>query len=131
MINNRMLIICGESIVNLLERLICNKMFEFFKNELISFNQSDFKPGDSCITDDICQSFDESRKTKALFLDISKAFDKVWHEGLLYKLKENDISDDLLNIITGFLSLRKERVVLNGRTQHGLTLKQEFPKDLF
>ena len=47
--------------------------------------------------------------------DISKAFDKVWHQGLLYKLKQNGISGNLLEILTGFLKDRKQRVVLNGQ----------------
>ena len=109
--------ICGK----ILERLIYNKMFEFFTdNELISSNQSGFKPGDFCInqllyiTHDIYQSFDDGLETKAVFLDISKAFDKVWYEGLLYKLKQNGMPGNLLNIIKDFLSLRKQRVILNG-----------------
>ena len=51
----------------------------------------------------------------AVFFDISKAFDKVWHEGLLFKLKENGISGNLLNVIANFLYQRKQRVVLNGQ----------------
>ena len=97
-------------------------MFEFFtENELISQNQSGFKPGDSCIsqllciTHDIYQSLDDGLETRAVFLDISKAFDKVWHEGLLFKLKQNGISGNLLNVITDFLYQRKQRVVLNGQ----------------
>ena len=127
-----MLPICDK----ILERLIYNKVFEFFTgNELISSNQSGFKPGDSCInqllciTHDIYQSFDGGLETRAAFLDIPKAFDKVWHEGLLYKLMQNDISGNLLNIIKIFLSLRKQRIVSNGQHSNGLTLKQEFPKD--
>ena len=64
-------------------------MFEFFtENELISQNQLGFKPEDSCIsqllciTHDIYQSLDDGLETTAVFLDISKAFDKVWHAGL-------------------------------------------------
>ena len=49
-------------------------------------------------------------------LDISKAFDKVWHDGLIFKLKRNGISGNLLNLLSNFLSNRKERVVLNGQT---------------
>ena len=97
-------------------------MFEFFTdNELISSNQSGFKPGDFCInqllyiTHDIYQSFDDGLETRAVFLDISKAFDKVYYEGLLCKLKQNGISSNLLNIIKDFLSLRKQRVILNGQ----------------
>ena len=79
-------------------------MFEFFTDsELISSNQTGFKPGDSCInqllciTHDIYQSFDNGLETRAVFLDISKAFYKVWHEGLLYKLKQNGISGNRPN----------------------------------
>ena len=52
---------------------------------------------------------------RGVFLDISKAFDKVWHKGLLFKLKQNGISGKLLNLISDFLSNRKQRVVLNGQ----------------
>ena len=51
-----------------------------------------------------------------VFLDISKEFGKVWHKGLLYKLKQNRVSGKLLSIIADFLSNRKQRVVLNGKS---------------
>ena len=66
------------------ERLIYNKMFSFFiENDLISSNQSDFKQGDSCINQllsirhDIYQSLDQGYGVRGVFLDISKAFEKV------------------------------------------------------
>ena len=72
--------VCGK----ILERIIYNKMFEFFsENELISHNQSRFRPGDSCINQLLCithniyQSLDDGLETRGVFLDISKAFDKV------------------------------------------------------
>ena len=49
-----------------------------------------------------------------MFLDISKALDKVWQEGLIYKLKQNGIPGKLLNIIKDFLDSGKQRVVVNG-----------------
>ena len=59
-------------------------MFNFFiENDLISPNQSGFKPGDSCInqhlsvTHDIYKFFDGGYEVRGFFLDISKAFDKV------------------------------------------------------
>ena len=97
-------------------------MFEFFiRNDLISQNQSGFKPGESCInqllaiTHEIYKSFDACLDVRAVFLDISKAFDKIWHEGLLYKLKQNGISDNLLETLTDFLKDRNQKVVLNGQ----------------
>ena len=50
-----------------------------------------------------------------VFLDISKAFDKVWHEGLLLKLNQNGISGNLLKLLRDFLSCRKQQVVLNSQ----------------
>ena len=50
-----------------------------------------------------------------MFLDIWKAFDKVWHEGLIFKFEQNGISGKLLILITYFLKNRKQRVVLNGQ----------------
>ena len=52
----------------------------------------------------------------AVFLDISKAFDKIWLPGLIFKIKSFGITGDLLELIKNFLSNRFERVVLNGKT---------------
>ena len=85
-------------------------MFKFFiENELISPNQSGFKPGDSytnqllAITHEIYRSFDEGFEVRVVFLNISRAFDKVWHEGLIFKLKQNGISGNLINLLCDFL----------------------------
>ena len=67
------------------ERIFYDRMFvAFFKeNNLISKNQSGFLPGDSCInkllsiTHEIYQSFHDSLEVRAVFLDISKALDKI------------------------------------------------------
>ena len=52
---------------------------------------------------------------RSVFLDISKAFDKVWHKELIFKLSQNSVSGNLLDILYGFLNDRKQRVVLNGQ----------------
>ena len=90
-------------------------MFSFFlANNLLAPNQSGFKPGDSCInqllsiTLKIYSSFDDRFEVRRVFLDISKAFDKVWHEAIIFKLQQNGISDDLLNILSDFLRNRKK-----------------------
>ena len=49
-------------------------------------------------------------------LDTSKAFDQVWHNGLIFKLKKNGISGNLLNLLSNFLRNKKQRVVLTGET---------------
>ena len=45
---------------------------------------------------------------------MSKAFDKVWHEGLIFKLKQNGVTGNFLKLLQNYLSNRKQRVVLNG-----------------
>ena len=97
-------------------------MLNFFvEKKLISSNQSGFKPVDSCInqlltiTHEIYQSFDVGLEVRSIFLDISKAFDKVWHDGIIYKLTQNGISRNLLKLLEDFLKERKQRVVLNGQ----------------
>ena len=113
-------------------------MFRFFlDNKLISTNQSGFKPGDSSmnqllsITHEIYKSFDDGLEVRSVFLDISKAFDKVWHEGVIFKLKQNGISGDLLNILTDFLSNRKQRVVLNGQVSTWTSVNAGVPQGSF
>ena len=68
------------------------------------------------ITDEIYNSFDEGLEVRSLSLDISKAFNKVWHKGLLLKLSQNGISGNVLDLLSSFLSDRKQRVLLNGQT---------------
>ena len=72
-----------------------NKMFKFFtENDLISSNQSGFTPGDFCVnqlvsvTHEIYKSFDEGHEVSGVFRDISKAFDNVWHDGIICKLTQ-------------------------------------------
>ena len=70
---------------------------------IISPKRFRFRPGESCvnrplsITHYIFTSFDNGLEVREVFLNISKAFDKVWHNGLIYKLKQNDIKDKLLS----------------------------------
>ena len=52
---------------------------------------------------------------RANFLDISKAFDKVWHEGLIFKLEHIGISGNLLSLLKSFLNNWFQRMVLNGQ----------------
>ena len=70
-----------------------DKMYTFLiDNSLLTKDQSGFRPGDStinqllAITNEIYESFENYDEVCAVFLDISKAFDKTWHAGLIYKL---------------------------------------------
>ena len=98
------------------EKIIFDRLYNFLlQEELLNPNQFGFRPSDSCvnqltaITHEIFEAFDcnPSLEVRSVFLDISKAFDKVWHEGLFYKLKSMGISGELYNLL---------RVLLNGQT---------------
>ena len=106
-------------------KIIFNRIYVFLlKEELSNPNQSGFRPSDSCInqliaiTHEIFEAFDcnPTLEVRSVFLDISKAFDKVWHKGLLYKLKCMGISGEIYKLFENYLSGRFQRVVLNGQT---------------
>ena len=107
------------------EKIIFNRIYNFLSEKnLLNHNQSGFHPSDSfvnqllSVTHEIFQAFDcdPTLEVRSVCLDISKAFDKVWHEGLLYKLKSMGISGELHKLLENYLSGRLQRVVLNGQT---------------
>ena len=113
--------VCGQ----ILERLVFNSIFDFLdNNSLLSANQSGFRPSDSCesqllsICHEIYASFDcyPTLEVRGVFLDISKAFDRVWHEWLIHKIKSVGISGPLLKLIESFLNNRYQRVLLNSQS---------------
>ena len=75
---------------------------------------------------EIYASFDANPwlEFKGVFLDISKAFDQVWHERLIYKIKCVGVKGDL---IESFLFERQQRLVLNGQEHEWLTIKAGGP----
>ena len=91
--------------------------------------QSGFLPGYSCtsqllsITHEIYKSFDCNP------LDISKAFDKVWYDVLIYKLKSYGVENKLLNLIQNYLTNRQQRVLLNGQTSKWTNVLAGVPQD--
>ena len=107
------------------EKIIFNRIYNFLmEEELLNPHQSVFGPSDSfvnqllAITHEIFEAFDYNPplEVRSVFLVISKAFDRVWHEGLLYKLKSMGISGELYNLLENYFSGRFQRVVLNGQT---------------
>ena len=102
-------------------------IFELEKCGLFTYFQYGFKSSRSTadlltvVLDRIAWAFNRSGATLAVALDISKAFDRVWHTGLLHKLKSYGISGQIFSLISSFLSNRRLRVVLDGKSS------QEYP----
>ena len=63
-----------------------------------------------------------------VFVDISKAFEKVWHDGILYKLKAYAVQYELLSLYCNYLQNCKQRVVLNGQTSEWREIISEVPQ---
>ena len=125
--------ICGK----ILEKILFNNIYNYFNaNNLINKNQSGFRPGDSTtnqllyLVDQIHEAFEnpKSLEVRAAFLDISKAFDKVWHADLMFKLRQNGISGDLLKLFKSYLYNRQQRVVLNGSCSDYSTIESGVPQ---
>ena len=110
------------------EKLVNNRIVDNLeKFGLFSDFQCGFRSSQSTadlltvVSDRIARAFNMSGATPAMALDISKAFDRVWHAGLVHKLTSNGISGQIFDLICSFLSNRRLRVVLDGKSS------QEYP----
>ena len=110
------------------EKLVNNRIVDHLeKCDLFSDFQDGFRSSRSTadlltvVSDRIARAFNRSGATRAVALDISKPFDRVWHGGLLHKLKSYGISGQIFGLISSFFSNRRLRVVLDGKSS------QEYP----
>ena len=104
------------------------------KNNLLSDQQYGFRPRRSTadiltvISHRISEALDRGFDTRVIALDISKAFDKVWHKGLLHKISSYGISGKVFAIIRSFLSDRSLRVVINGQSSDAYSINAGVPQ---
>ena len=115
-------------LVKSLKKLVNNRIVDHLENcGLFSDFQYGFSSSRSTadlltvVSDRIAKAFNRFGATRAVALDISKAFDRVWHARLLHKLKSYGISGQIFGLISSFLSNRRLRVVLVGKSS------QEYP----
>ena len=117
------------------ERCVYKHIFNYLnENALLTPLQSGFIPGDSTVNqllriyNDLCLSFDSGVTTQAVYFDISKAFDKVWHRGLLTKLQAIGIRGKLLDWFCNYLSGRLQSVVIKGESSEIKTIQAGVPQ---
>ena len=122
-------------VCKLLEGIIKNRVVEHLdKYNLIKNSQHGFRSGRSCLTslleslEYITEETDKGNAVDVIFLDFAKAFDKVAHKRLGYKLKCHNISDKVFNWISNWLDGRKQRVVLNGAKSQWTNVKSGVPQ---
>ncbi|PJE78229.1 hypothetical protein CI610_02839 [invertebrate metagenome] len=119
----------------LMERCIFKYVHNFLHaHSLLSPHQSGFRHGDSpvnqllAITHDIYSALDHGKEIRMVFCDISKAFDRVWHKGLLSKLSGFGIRGSLLKWFENYLYNRKQRVVIKGKFSNWSEIKAGVPQ---
>lgn len=103
------------------ERIVFKHLYNHLNhNNILTSLQSGFIPGDSTVNqltylyNTFCHALDSGKEVRVVFCDISKAFDRVWHEGLLLKLEAAGITGNLLSWFRSYLTNRKQRVVIPG-----------------
>ena len=78
--------------------------------------------------DTFCNALDAGKEIRVVFCDISKAFDRVWHRGLLCKLKAAGVTGTALKWFRAYLSNRKQTVVLQGVISDWQNIKTGVPQ---
>lgn len=103
------------------EKLVFDQVYTYLtNNNILSPAQSGFRPGDSTVRQltSIChkiyQTLDNGDEVLSVFLDFKKAFDKVWHKGLIFKLEKVGIRGNLHLWFSSYLHDRKQFVVIKG-----------------
>ena len=121
-----------------LERPIFTNLYNhLLDNNFLSSFQSGFIPGDSTenqltfLYHTFCEALDACKEVRAVFCDISKALDRVWHTGLLHKLRAAGVTSNVLQWFKNYLSDRKQRVVLPGIASAWNLLREVFLKAQF
>ncbi|PJE77770.1 hypothetical protein CI610_03303 [invertebrate metagenome] len=104
-----------------MEKIIFKYLFNYLiENSILTKHQSGFIPGDSTVNqllfiyNEISSNMDKGKELRFIFCDVSKAFDRVWHEGLIQKLKMYGIDGNLLLWFQNYLSDRIQRVSTEG-----------------
>ena len=123
------------SVANLFEKLVFKYLCNHHQdNSMLSSLQSGFIPDDSSVIQlaylyhIFTETLDAGKEVRTVFCDISKDFDRVWHEELNYKLKAAGVSGDVLVWFQSYSSGRRQRVVLPGSFSEWVYIKTGVPQ---
>ncbi len=135
LVNNYRPISLLSCVSKVFEKIVFRNVFNFFRNSFaITVHQSGFIPGDSTVNQLVhlyhvfCEALNKGKEIRVVFCDISKAFDKVWHRGLIHKLKSAGIRGKLLSWFISYLENRKQRVIIEGENSDWKPVKAGVPQ---
>ena len=119
----------------IIERVVFNELYDYcMENNLLSEKNSGFKKNDGTInrlinlTNKIYQGLDDESEVAMIFLDLSKAYDRICPKHLLYKLRKIGVGGSLLKWFESYLSGRSQRVVYGGKTSEFLDIWGSVPQ---
>ena len=128
-------IVLLSSVGKIFERIIHKHLHNFMiDNNLIYKYQSGFLPNNSTVYQlleiyhNICMGMEDKKNTCLVFCDISKAFDRVWHKGLLLKLEAYGVKGSLLQLLNNYLSERQQAVFVNNSLSQFQTVNAGVPQ---
>lgn len=120
-----------NTLSKIFERIILIKLNSYTK---IRSEQHAFRAGHSTTTqlitlvDDLTRKSHGKEKTVAVFLDVAKAFDRVWHQGLIYKLMNANIPHPLVKLIDSFLKDRTFQIKINDHLSTSRNIEAGVPQ---
>lgn len=124
-----------SALSKLFEKLILNRLLNFVEtNNIILPEQFGFRQGHSTthqlvrVVNNIQRNRAVSKSTAMAFLDVEKAFDNVWHDGLVYKLCDLNFPPYLIKIIRNYLQQRSFKVSLNNCLSDTFTIPAGVPQ---
>ena len=103
-------IFCRVTYIKTLNKSFLNN---FLENDILTPLRSGFIPGDSTVNqllflyNAFCKALDACKEVRVIYCEISKAFDQVWHAGLIHKQRAVGISGNLLDWFTNYLFKRR------------------------
>ena len=115
------------------ERVVYQKLYPFLTTYL-SIKQSGFRKNDGAVlqltrlVQQWSEALDSSRYIGVIFFDLKKAFDRVWHTGLIAKLCAAGVSGPALAWLTNYLSNRTQRTKVEGAMSSKVTLDAGVPQ---
>lgn len=123
------------SLSKIIEKTIVKRLKKHTEEkEIIPTHQFGFRESYSTIhqlakiTEEIKEKLNLSRPTGMILLDIEKAFDKVWHNGLIYKMRESKFPNKLINIIQSYLEKRHVKIRIGEETSSEIEIKAGVPQ---
>ena len=124
-----------STLSKVMERIVHSRLYDYcVENNLLTDKNSGFKRGDSTVnqlthlTNKITEALDKRKDVCLVFLDITKAFDKVWHKGLLFKLRQLSLSNVILKWFSSYLLNRRQQVIIDGVSSSELFITAGVPQ---